>query len=267
MRFLLNKLKGKGSQLLTVLFLFIAGFSFSQEIPKSEGYVTDLAGIYNESERQELSAFLKALDDSTSNQIGIYTVPDLQGYDPFSFAVEIAKKNPAGAAKVDNGVVVLIKPKNEAGKGQCFILVGRGLEGAIPDAICKRIVELEMIPRFKEGNYAGGTYAGVETLAKLAAGEIKVKNYGKHSKTKAAPIAGVILVIIVVFMIVAFSGAKNYAGRNNLGFWAALGLFNSIGSKHRGSWNNFSGGGGSSGGGFGGWGGGSFGGGGAGGSW
>ncbi len=246
------------------MLLLLPLVGFSQVIPKATGFVTDEAGLFTSEEVQRLNQQLQALDDSTSNEIAIYTTTDLQGYDIASVALEFGRQNGVGQKKSNNGVVIVIKPKTSEGKGKAFISVGYGLEGAIPDAIAKRIVENEMIPAFKQGNHYAGVQAAVEVISKLAAGEIKAANYKKKGNASGGSLF--VLIIIAVFVFIALSGNRKYAERNNLPFWAALGLFSSMGSRHHGSWNNFSGGGGS-GGGFGGFGGGSFGGGGAGGDW
>ncbi len=240
--------------------------SFSQEVPTATSMVTDEASLFTAEERRQLESRLQALSDSTSNQIAVYTTSDLRGYDIFEVALAFGRKNGVGQQKNNNGIVMVIKPKNDRGKGHAFILVGKGLEGPIPDALAKRIVENELIPNFKLGNYVAGINEGVEVLAKLASGEFTEKTYRKKHGDNASKGAGFIFIIIAIFVFIALSGNRRYASRNNLGFWAAMGLFNTIGSRHRGTWNDFSGGG-SSGSGFGGFGGGGFGGGGAGGSW
>ena len=109
--------------------------------PSPPCLVNDLANVFSEEQRQELEQELVAFNDSTSNQIVIVTVNDLAGYDKMTFAQQIGETWGVGQKKQDNGIVILLKPKNET-KGEVFIAAGYGLEGALPDAICKRIVEL-----------------------------------------------------------------------------------------------------------------------------
>jgi len=267
MTFLLNNIRSFVHGFLLSglwLFMFFSSAVFGQNYPKATGFVTDQAGLFSPDEVRELNQRLQALDDSTSNEIAIYTTLELPD-DISMVAIGFGRENGVGQKDRKNGIVIVIKPKTADSKGQAFIAVGYGLEGAIPDAIAKRIVEQEMIPLFKQGNNYAAVKSAVEVLAKLATGEIKAENYKKKGGGSVG--SGVIVLLIVfIFIVIAISGNRRYADRNNLGFWTALGLFSSVGSRHRGSWNNFTGGGGS-GGGFGGFGGGSFGGGGAGGSW
>ncbi len=259
----------KNSRLYWVKTLFIGAFLLfhaylqAQEIPKVNGYVTDNAKLFSQSELAELTRRLSALDDSTSTQISIYTTLDLLGYDISQFAIEFGRINGVGQEGKNNGIVVIIKPTTNSEKGKIFIAPGYGLEGAIPDAVCKRIIENDLVPEFKAGNYFGGVDKAVVTLSKLASGEFQAKDYLKKKKDKGTGGGLIAFFIIAVFIFIFFSGGKNYGNRNNLPFWMALGLLNSMGSRHNGSYSNFNSGGG----GFGGFGGGSFGGGGAGGSW
>ena len=204
----------------------------------------------------------------TSNQIAIVIVDSLCGYNVSDFAFDLGEAWGLGGAKMDNGVVLLVKPTGGPGERKVFIATGYGLEGAIPDAVCRRIVDEEIVPRFKNGDSFGGLNAAIGTLMKLAKGEINAKSYG----TRKVPFSGLltILAIFVVIILVAISQrnkVRTYARTNNIDFWAAWWLLNQASRSHRGTWGGFSGGGGGGGGGFGGFGGGGFGGGGAGGSW
>ena len=72
-----------------------------------------------------------------------------------------------GSEKFDNGILVLLKPKTSDSKGEVFIAVGYGLEGVVPDATAKRIVENEMIPMFRENNMYGGIEKATDVLIDL----------------------------------------------------------------------------------------------------
>ncbi|HEX4887034.1 MAG TPA: TPM domain-containing protein [Luteibaculaceae bacterium] len=255
------------SNKLTFLVVLLCGVltMSAQNVPKAKGFVTDQAGIFTPEEKDRLEQQLQSFADTTSNEIAIVTVADLEGYDIFDYSLAFARENGVGSAKKNNGIVIAIKPKNEFGKGRVQIQVGKGLEGAIPDAICKRITELELIPRFKQGNYYAGVKAGLDVLQKFASGEYNEKSYKQKTKDPLSTGGSILFFIILIIVLFVFRGNQSYSRRNNLGFWAAMGLFSSMGSSHRGSWDRFSGGGG--GGGFGGFGGGGFGGGGSGGSW
>lgn len=242
--------------------------------PEPPRLVNDLAGVLSSDEVQFLENKLVAFNDSTSNQIAVVIVNDLQGYDRSDFAYRVARDWGVGQGDFNNGLLVLVKPKTESSNGQVFIATGYGLEGAIPDITCAEIIDREIIPRFRENDYYGGLDAGTNVLMALAAGEYSHDNYGGGTSSGAIP--GVIIFLVILFFIIIVSaGSSNNkhfrkSGTSNLPLWLLLSMMGG-GRSHGGSWGGFSGGSGGGfsrgGGGFGGFGGGSFGGGGAGGSW
>lgn len=227
-----------------------------------QNLVQDYANILSDTEEQGLRQALMAFNDSTSTQILIVTVNDLCGYDKAAFTYTLGEKWGVGQAGKNNGIVIMVKPKEYSGKGEVFIAPGYGLEGVLPDAIAKRIVEKEMIPYFKQKNYYKGIANAAITVMSITSGEFTAEQYAKVKLSDFLPFLGMILIFIIV-MIVKAKQTAQYASTNNLGFWAALSLMNASNRSHGGSYGGFSSGGGS----FGGFGGGSFGGGGAGGSW
>jgi uncharacterized protein len=240
---------------------------------KENKLVYDEANILNAADEIQLEQMLDEFSDSTSNQITVVIVPDLCGMDKAQFAIELGEAWGVGQAAQDNGIVMLMKPKTSDSKGEIFIAIGRGLEGAIPDITAKEIVENECIPAFKKNDYSEGIAAGCRVLMELAQGEYDSNEYASKNKHKpSGRDIGIILLFLVLMAILLgskLSQARRYAKTNQLGFWAAWALLNAASRSHRGYYSNFSSGRGSfgGGGGFGGFGGGSFGGGGAGGSW
>ncbi len=255
--------------------IFIGLNTYSQNcIPTKSNpprLVNDFADILSPQEEQHLENLLVNFNDTTSTQIAIVTVTDLCDYDPASFTFEIGEKWGVGNAEFDNGMVLMVKPKVGNSRGQVYIATGYGLEGVLPDAIGKRIVENELIPHFKKNDYYGGISAGVSVIIGIVGGEYSASNY-KQGKQKSFPVLPFLFILFFVVIMFAstFKRAKSYSKQNNMGLLAALMLMGSMNGRHGGSYNNFRSGGGGFGGGsggFGGFGGGSFGGGGAGGSW
>lgn len=233
--------------------------------PEPQRLVNDLAGIFTDMQEATLERVLVAFDDSTSNQIAVVTVNDLEGYQPSEFATRIGLEWQVGSAKFDNGIVLLVKPKTSDSAGQVFISVGYGLEGAVPDAYAKRIIETELIPHFRSGDYYGGVASACDVLMKLASGEISEPREGEAGDPFAVFIIFV-LIFLVIFILAALAGKGN-SGNGGSGGRRTIYTGPIITSgRNYGGFGGF-GGGGSFGGGFGGFGGGSFGGGGAGGSW
>lgn len=208
-------------------------------------------------EEQLLENKLTAFAESTSNQIVIVIVDDLAGYEPAEFAYELGDKWGVGHEKEDNGIVILIKPTGGPGERKTFIATGKGLEGALPDFTCKQIVEEELIPYFKTGEFYEGLDNATDVLMKFAKGEYNSAKYAKKHNRGSKSTAIIVLLIIALFVfLISKKGGRGGRGGMTMG---PGGFF------FMGSGGGFSGG--SSGGGFGGFGGGGFGGGGSGGSW
>lgn len=236
------------------------------ERPDPPRLVNDFAGILKQDETQTLESGLQQFARQTSTQIVVVTVEDLNGYDPGDFAFRLGEEWGVGQKGMDNGIVVLLKPKRGNDRGEIFIATGYGLEGVLPDAVVNGdIIDTEMIPYFKAEQYFQGLMNGISVIMEIAKGEYTAEYYSEnYARTSGSPLPFLFffLLIFVIFPLMRGRRRRAYSPGKSLPFWIALGLM-SGGSSRRGSFHNFSSGGG----GFGGFGGGSFGGGGAGGSW
>ena len=259
-----------------VVLLFTTSFNriYSQDIPERSvppRLVNDFAGLLTGQEVNMLERKLVSFNDSTSTQIAIVIVKDLNGYAPSDYAQRLGEKWGVGQKGRNNGILIVVKTKTDT-KGEVQIATGYGAEGAVPDLACIDIVNNEILPAFRNGDYYGGLTNATNTIMSLIRGEYSAAEYQqkvKNGSGKGVPFG---LIIFVIFIIIALI-SKNSGGSNSknistggLPFWVLMGMMGSGRGSHGGSWGGFSGGG-SSGGGFGGFGGGSFGGGGAGGSW
>ena len=210
-------------------------------------------------EQAQIEQRLDQFEQETSNEITVVIVDDLNGDEAWNYASELGEKWGVGKADKDNGIVILVKPTEEKGGHQVFISPGRGLEGAVTDISCGEIVDNELIPNFKKGDYFTGIKNAIVVLAKMAKGEINEKSYRKanHKNDLVSSLFGFLFILVIVILLIRKGGR----GGNGTTFGRG-GFF--VGGF--GAGGGF-GGGSSGGGGFGGFGGGSFGGGGSGGSW
>jgi uncharacterized protein len=226
--------------------------------------VNDFAGLLNSNELNQLETKLLNYNDTTSTQLYVIIVPDLQGYDVADYAIRIGEQWGVGQKGKNNGALILIKPRVGNERGEAFIATGYGLEDVIPDAIAKRIMEREMIPAFMEGNYYEGIDRATTVMINLASGKFSADGYmGEGGLIVLLP-----LIIFITLLLVIIFNVNKTKGRSigrNIPFWIALGMLSGGGGRS-GGFGGFSSGGGSFGG-FSGGGGGSFGGGGARGSW
>ena len=269
----------KRNILLPILFFFSVVSLFGQQLPERPDpprLVNDLAGVLDQSTAVKLNSKLTTFARETSTQIAVVTISDLGGYDASSYAFRLAEEWGIGQSDKDNGILVLVQPKTQDQRGQAFIATGYGLESTVPDAVANRIVDNEMIPRFKNNNYAAGIINGVSVLMDLTRGVYSGEGYMEKTGKSGGSFGGfgIIVIMMVIFFVSAIRGkkARNSSIGHDLPFWMLLTMMlGGGGGRHSGSWDSFSSGGGAfgggAGGGFGGFGGGSFGGGGAGGSW
>ena len=263
---------------LLIIFLTVSaavGQNFPER-PSPPKLVNDFADILSDKEEANLEQKLVSFDRTSSSQIAIVTIKSTEDYPISSYAFELGEKWGVGQEGKDNGIVVLVALNDR----NVFIATGYGLEGAVPDALAKRIIEKTIKPQFRQENYYGGLNEASDFLIKLTKGEYTAdqvnKMYGskKPSFVKFLPFLFFLLIIVISFLS-RYSRYRNYRrsniGTDSLTFWAWLMLMSSQRGRHGGNWNDFNSGGGlfggGGGGGFGGFGGGGFGGGGAGGSW
>jgi len=253
-----------------ILLLLLPSWSMAQDrlpVPEApQSWVNDYAGVFNSAEFSALERKLGEFEYRSSTQIFIVTLDDNGGYPASDLAQRIGEYWGVGQEGEDNGLVVLMDMR----ENDVFIATGYGLEEYIPDIIAHRIVQNEMIPNFRDGNFYEGMDAAVDVMISLLDGKFTAEEYRKQTSSGGGSTIGGIIFMIILFSII-FGGRRRSAGmgRSNLPLWLALGMLS--GSRHSGSFGNFSSGkggfGGGGFGGFGGGGGGSFGGGGAGGSW
>lgn len=271
--------------ILHIIFLCLCLSSIAQDIPEPMfpyRMVNDFSGLLRQDELQKLENKLQSFYYETSTQIYVVIVDDLGGYPISDFAFRTGEKWGVGTKGKDNGIVILLNPSEDRMHGEAFVATGYGLEGAVPDAVANRLVDLEMVPYFREQKYYEGLDAATNTIIDLTRGEYTAEKW-LESKEEASPLLEIIIPLIFLIIFFSIFGARKSryysAGRSNLPFWLALFLLSGSKNSHQGSFKNFKtgsggfggfggfGGGGFGGGGFGGGGGGHFGGGGAGGKW
>lgn len=249
-----------------LILLFVFSFpGMAGEFPepmKPARFVNDFTGLFTPQQANTLERKLSIFNDTSSTQIAIATVPSIYGYDPNDYAQRLAEKWGIGQRGKDNGILLLVKPKNRNEKGQVAIAVGYGLEGVIPDAIASRIIRHEIIPQFQQGNYYAGITKATDILMKLSGGEFTAEQYaGKKGDDTGI---WIFIPFLIVFLVPLFVRKRNgyTTGSHGTDGFPPI-FFGGFGSGRGSGFGSFNSGGGS----FGGFGGGSFGGGGASGSW
>jgi uncharacterized protein len=234
-----------------------------QIFPKTPtGWVNDYAKILSGSEVNRLNSKLAGYQDSTSTQIFVVTLNETQGAEISMLAAEIGQAWGVGQKGKENGMLILIYPEER----KVFIATGYGLDQYVTDAAIKKIIESEIIPNFKNGDYYSGIDRGTNVIMGLLSGTFTANQYSRKGSKDEGSIGGVIFLVILIFIIFGSRKGRNSSIGKSIPFWIALSMLGSSRNSHGGSFGGFSSGSGGFGG-FSGGGGGSFGGGGAGGSW
>ena len=253
--------------LLALLWLLPAAGAWAQDVPPRPNpprLVNDLAGLLQPGEADQLERKLVSYNDSTSSQIAVVIVPTLDGNDIADYAQKLYESWGIGRKGKNNGILILVAQQEHTAR----IQTGYGLEGAVPDAIAKRIISNTLVPAFRQNQYYAGLDRATDQLIALAKGEYQADpadaQRGRDGSGSGIPFWLIIGVMVLVFVMLRNRGGGG--GRGNRGFGG--GFIPPIifgGGGFGGGGGGFGGGGG--GGGFGGFGGGSSGGGGASGSW
>lgn len=236
--------------------------------PNPPRLVNDFVGILSQSERSQLEQKLRAYNDSTSTQIAVVIVRTTEPYPIGDFAFKVARKWGVGQQGKNNGLVLAWATETR----KIYITTGYGLEGAIPDAIAKRIVSNVISPNFKQARYYQGLDEATTEIIQRAQGEYQAEPDAGNGGNGGNG-ASIFIWIFVVFIIIYFISRRGGGGGSNRnrggGFFPPVFFPTSTYSGWGGSsgGGGFGGGGDGGGGGFGGFGGGGFGGGGAGGDY
>jgi uncharacterized protein len=245
-----------------ILFLALSCRLFADEVipPSPTAYFNDYANVVSPATVSQLNQTLEDFERQTSEQIVVAVFPKMQSDSSVDdYCVRVFRAWGVGDKDKNNGAVLFVFVQDH----RMFLQTGYGLEGVLPDALCKRIIDEQIAPRFKTGDFDGGLTAGVQSILAATKGEYKGtgRTVGDDKNRSGNSLSPVFIVIFIVIFII-------FGGR---GFFFPWLILSSMGSgNNRGGWGGGGGGGwgggGGGGGGFSG-GGGSSGGGGAGGSW
>ncbi len=227
-------------------------------VPAFQSYVTDLANVLQAPERTQLETRLTTIEQQTGSQVAVLIVPTTQPEDIAAYSIRVVGIEPLEArpqTRRYDGVLLIVAGQDH----KLRIEVGRGLEGALPDAIASRIINETIAPAFKRGEYYVGIAAGVEQIAGRIGAEALPPPDRKSASSSGSGFGFLPFIVFGVFIFLAFfrhggSGGYYSSRGSGLGGFATGVLLDSVlRGGGRGGWG---GGGGWSGGGGGGFGGG-----------
>jgi uncharacterized protein len=208
------------------------------DVPRPTGYVNDRAGLLSPATEQKIENFLRNFEASDSTQLVVLTIDSLEGDTIEDYGLKVAEGWKIGQEGKDNGALLLVAKQER----KVRIEVGYGLEGRLTDLLAGRIIDNEIIPRFKSGDFEGGIIAGVTAMAEAVRGEYQGTGRLAHKKQRNPLGALALLLFLGPGLMMLFGGGRRGRHRRN-GFW--IGGFGGGG----GGFGGFSGGGGGFGGG------------------
>jgi len=219
--------------------------------PPLSGRVVDGANVLSAPTRAELTTKLADLEDKSSIQLVVATVASLDGQEIEPYANDLFRAWKLGEAKQNNGVLLLVAPKEH----KVRIEVGYGLEGTLTDTISKLIIVNAIAPRFKTGDFNGGITRGVDDIITTLTTDQSewAKKPDLRQQDDQAP--GWLIALIAIFFIIIFiivirnGGGRGGPGGFLIGMASGLASGRSSGGGGFSDSGGFSGGGGSSGGG------------------
>ncbi len=165
-----------------MLSLVLPQSSHAQDIPSPTAPVVDSAQIIPADVEATLNQILRGLKNR-GIQMGVLTVKSLEGLSIEGYSIKVADKWQLGDATTDKGLILLVAPKERKVRFE----VGQGLEGDFPDAYSKRVIDYDILPHFKNGDYSSGILSGVLSSIKYVAPEY-LKEIGALTKDTRPPV-------------------------------------------------------------------------------
>jgi uncharacterized protein len=136
-------------------------------VPVLTGRVVDEAHVLSATTVANLEGQLAGLERAKGSQVAVLTVPTTQPEEMEQFSIRVADQWKLGRKGIEDGVILLVARDDHTVR----IEVGRGLEGALTDTVASRIIDEEITPRFRQGDYDGGVNAGITRIVAVINGE------------------------------------------------------------------------------------------------
>jgi len=198
-------------------------------------YVVDSAGIVDDDAERKLEGWLRELEQKTTAQVKVLTVPSTDGEPFFDFVQRHAELWKLGRKGEDNGVLIVVAVHER----EVRIHTGYGLESALPDSWCGSLTRNVMVPPFRQGAFSAGIYQGTVAVANKVADAANVGLTGipeyryASERTQGAPPqgvacgAGIVPFILLIIILSSMSRRRRYYRRwgGGLGeaiFWGSV---------------------------------------------
>ncbi len=176
----------------------LASVALALDFPALTGRVVDNANLLTSQQESRLTAQLAGHEEATSNQVVVVTLPSLQGTAIEDFGYQLGRHWGIGQAGRDNGVLLIVAPNER----KVRIEVGYGLEGDLPDAIARAIIDNDILPAFRRNDYAGGIEAGVSTIILAIEGAYEPMERRSEKNEQLRYVAlGFFFIVLIMFLI------------------------------------------------------------------
>jgi uncharacterized protein len=155
------------TSLLALMLCWVCTAFADVAVPPLTGRVVDLTATLSSSQKESLEQKLKAFEDSKGSQVAVLIVPTTAPEAIEQYSIRVAEQWKIGRKKVDDGAILVVAKDDH----KLRIEVGYGLEGALTDLTSKRIIDEEIVPKFRSGDFAGGISAGIDRMLRVIDGE------------------------------------------------------------------------------------------------
>ncbi len=159
------------------------------------GRVSDFAALLSATDRQRIERRLVEAEQGTTTQVAVAVFAGLEGEDPAEFTNRLFETWRLGRGRDHNGVLLAVFVADR----KVRIEVGYGFEGKLTDAVSRRIIEREIVPRFRENDWAGGIEAGCVAILAATRGEYAATS--RKQKRKAGGVGGILVVLFLLFVL------------------------------------------------------------------
>ena len=177
-------------------------------VPPLTARVTDLTGTLTADQAASLDAKLRAFEQSKGSQVAVLIVPTTQPEEIEQYSIRVVEQWKLGRKKVDDGVIVVVALNDR----KVRIEVGYGLEGALPDATANRIIQGDIVPQFRRGDYYGGISTGVDRILRVIEGE-PLPEPELNPPSRGVPGLFNLLPFLLIFALVGGSILRRFLGR------------------------------------------------------
>lgn len=168
--------------------------------PAPAHYFNDYAGKITPAVARDLDGRLEQFEHETSNQIVVAVFPKMESESSIEdYTVRVAQQWKVGQKQRNNGAVLFVFIEDR----KMYLQVGYGLEGVLTDALSRRIIDNEIKPHFKQGDFDGGLKAGVDAILRATRGEYRGKgqDYGKVAQDIGDAMVSIFVIFLVIILI------------------------------------------------------------------